>query len=88
MSDYYTKIIPADPFHRPGAERLQEAAACLLDRLAAMEVRTCIHNRMMQAGQGIFPPCKAKNRSNTWCIARFFNAAGREKTWPDGVRRL
>ena len=52
------------------------------------EVRTCIHNRMMQAGQGIFPPCKAKNRSNTWCIARFFNAAGREKTWPDCVRRL
>ncbi|MCI9529797.1 MAG: hypothetical protein HFF16_08885, partial [Angelakisella sp.] len=33
-------------------------------------LRTCIHNRMMQAGQGIFPPCKAKNRSNTWCIAR------------------
>jgi putative glutamine transport system permease protein len=51
-------------------------------------IRTCIHNRMMQAGQGIFPPCKAKKRSNTWCIARFFNAAGREKTWPDGVRRL
>ena len=37
--------------------------------------RTCIHNRMMQAGQGIFPPCKAKNRSNTWCIARFFSGA-------------
>ena len=29
----------------------------------------------MQAGQGIFPPCKAKNRSNTWCIARFFPGA-------------
>lgn len=39
MSDYYTKIIPANPFHRPGVERLQEAAACLLDRLAAMEVK-------------------------------------------------
>ena len=38
-------------------------------------VRTCIHSRMMQAGQGIFPPCKAKNRSNTWCIARFFPGA-------------
>ena len=38
-------------------------------------LRTCIHNRMMQAGQGIFPPCKAKNRSNTWCIARFFPGA-------------
>ncbi len=37
--------------------------------------RTCIHSRMMQAGQGIFPPCKAKIRSNTWCIARFFPGA-------------
>ena len=30
---------------------------------------------MMQAGQGIFSPCKAKIRSNTWCIARIFPGA-------------
>ena len=54
MSDYYTKIIPADPFHRPGAERLQEAAACLLDRLAAMEVRSCTNSRSAQIGEQIF----------------------------------
>ena len=29
-------------------------------RLLVQLLRTCIHNRMMQAGQGIFPPCKAK----------------------------
>ena len=85
---YHPKI----PFYLLPLYKQQLLAGPLLHLLAFTmnkEVfRTCIHNRMMQAGQGIFPPCKAKNRSNTWCIARFFNAAGREKTWPDCVRRL
>jgi hypothetical protein len=27
-----------------------------------LTLRTCIHSRMMQAGQGIFPPCKVFSR--------------------------
>ena len=39
MSSYYTKVIPADPFHRVDEARLQKAADLLLDRLWAMEVK-------------------------------------------------
>ena len=52
------------------------------------QLRTCIHRRGMPDGRGVLPSCKAKNRRNTWCISRFFNAAGRQKTRPDGVQRL
>ena len=72
---YHPKI----PFYLLPLYKQQLLAGPLLHLLAFTmnkEVfRTCIHNRMMQAGQGIFPPCKAKNRSNTWCIARFFPGA-------------
>ena len=40
----------------------------------------------MLDGQGILPPCKAKNRRNTCRISRFFNVAGREKAYPCDVR--
>ncbi len=77
---YHPKI----PFYLLPLYKQQLLAGPLLHLLAFTmnkEVfRTYIHNRMMQAGQGIFPPCKAKIRSNTWCIARIFNAAGRKKT--------
>ena len=53
-----------------------------------VSIRTCIHRRGMPDGRGILPARKAKNRRNTWCISRFFNAAGRQKTRPDGVQRL
>lgn len=39
MSDHYTKVIPADPYHRPEEVRLQQAADFLLDRLRAMEAK-------------------------------------------------
>ncbi len=52
------------------------------------QLRTCIHRRGMPDGRGVLPSCKAKNRRNTLCISRFFNAAGRKKTRPDGVQRL
>lgn len=39
MSSYYTKVIPADSFHRLEEVQLQKAADLLLDRLWAMEVK-------------------------------------------------
>ena len=52
-----------------------EYATIQISHTHTPNLRTCIHSRMMQAGQGIFPPCKAKIRSNTWCIARIFPGA-------------
>ena len=43
MSDYYSKFIPADPFCLPEKERLEQAAAYLLNALVAMETAIHIH---------------------------------------------
>lgn len=42
MSDYYTKIIPADPYLKIEKNRLQEAAEYLLDKLVAMEASVTV----------------------------------------------
>ncbi|NCE73569.1 hypothetical protein D1157_00945 [Anaerotruncus sp. X29] len=36
-------------------------------------------------GEGFCCPARRKNADNPLCIARFFNAAGRQKTRSDGV---
>jgi len=65
-----------------------QSAICHYAAVAPDGFRTCIHSRTWLAGRGIWLSCKAKNRRNTLCISRFFNAAGRPKTRPDGCGRL
>jgi len=51
--------------------------------------RTCIHKfRGYRMGEGVCCPARRKNAGNPLCIAGFFNAAGRRKTRPDGVKWL
>ena len=44
--------------------------------------------RGCRMGEGFCCPARRKNADNTLCIARFFNAAGRQKTRSDGVEWL
>ncbi len=44
--------------------------------------------RGCRMGEGFYCPARRKNADNTLCIARFFNAAGRQKTRSDGVEWL
>ncbi len=44
--------------------------------------------RGCRMGDGFCCPARRKNADNTLCIARFFNAAGRQKTRSDGVEWL
>ena len=77
-------------YWRPIALALKEAGffVSVVNAMLIHDFRTCIHRRGMPDGRGILPSCKAKNRRNTGCISRFFNAAGRQKARPDGVQRL
>ena len=44
--------------------------------------------RGCRMGEGFCCPARRKNADNILCIARFFNAAGRQKTRSDGVEWL
>jgi hypothetical protein len=58
------------------------------DPSSDLTFRSCIHNREIPDGRGIFRPAKHKNTIQPLWLTSFCNAAGRKKTRPDGVKRL
>ncbi|RKJ94346.1 hypothetical protein D7Y41_11855 [Anaerotruncus sp. 1XD22-93] len=44
--------------------------------------------RGCRVDEGFYCPARRKNTGNTLYIARFFNAAGRQKTRSDGIKWL
>ena len=54
--------------------------------MSASELRSCIHNRGIPEGRGIFRPARHKNAVQPLWLTSFCNAAEREKTCSGGVR--